>query len=84
MENLQNEYTLTADELGMVKPLIESVENLQKEAQAILRGITRVRKLDGNWSLVGDKLVKVEPRGLQPLIEPQPVTRPNGLEHREG
>jgi hypothetical protein len=58
MENLQTEYTLTADEQGMVKPLIETIENLQKETQAVLRAITRLRNLDGNWNLVGDKLVK--------------------------
>lgn len=53
------EYTLTPDELGMVKPIIETVENLQRDAQAILRAVTRHRGLEGNWNLVGDKLVKV-------------------------
>jgi septation ring formation regulator EzrA len=63
MENVQNEYELTTDELGMVKPMIEAVENLQKETQAILRAITRLRRLEGNWNLVGDKLVKIETNG---------------------
>ena len=63
MENLQNEYELTLDEQGMVKPLIETVENLQKETQAVLRAITRLRGLEGNWNLIGNKLVKVVPNG---------------------
>lgn len=57
MEN-PTEYTLTADEQGLIKPLIETVENLQRDAQAILRAITRMRNLEGNWNLIGDKLVK--------------------------
>jgi hypothetical protein len=63
MENLQNEYELTPDELGMIKPLIDTVNDLQKEAQAILRAITRLRNLDGNWTLEGTKMVKVIPNG---------------------
>jgi hypothetical protein len=66
MENLQNEYTLTADEQGMVKPLIETIENLQKETQAVLRAITRLRNLEGNWNLVGDRLVKSNGNGSGP------------------
>lgn len=58
MENLQTEYTLTTDEQAMINPLIETVENLQRDAQAILRAITRLRNLEGNWNLVGNKLVK--------------------------
>jgi hypothetical protein len=57
----QTEYALTEDEKGMVIPLIETIENLQKEVQAILRGITRLRKLDGNYTLQGDRLVRVPP-----------------------
>lgn len=63
MENLQNEYELTEDEQGLVQPLIETVENLQKETQAVLRAITRLRKLEGNWNLVGNKLIRVVPNG---------------------
>jgi hypothetical protein len=63
MENVQNEYELTTDELGMIKPMIEAVETMQKETQAVLRAITRLRNLQGNWNLVGDKLVKIEPNG---------------------
>ncbi len=57
------EYILTADEQGLIKPLIETVENLQRDAQAVLRAITRLRNLEGNWNLVGDKLVKVHQNG---------------------
>jgi hypothetical protein len=63
MENVQNEYELTTDELGMIKPMIEAVDNLQKETQAVLRAITRLRNLQGQWNLVGDKLVKIETNG---------------------
>lgn len=59
MNNEQTEYTLTADEQGLVQPLIETVETLQKETQAILRAITRHRKLEGNWNLIGNKLVRM-------------------------
>lgn len=62
MENLQNEYELTKDEQGMIQPLIETVEQLQKDAQAVLRAITRLRGLEGQWNLVGTKLVKIVPR----------------------
>jgi hypothetical protein len=60
MENLQNEYQLTSDEQGLVKPLIENIEAMQRETQAILRAITRLRALEGNWNLVGDKLVRMQ------------------------
>jgi hypothetical protein len=66
MENLQNEYTLTEDEQAMVIPMIEQIELAQKEVQAVLRAITRARKLDGNWSLVGVKLIKAERNGAGP------------------
>jgi hypothetical protein len=65
MENLQTEYTLTEDEKGMIIPIIETVENLQKEAQVVLRAITRLRGLEGQWSLMGDRLVKVKPAAQQ-------------------
>lgn len=58
MEN-PAEYTLTADEQGMVKPLVETIENLQKEVQAVLNAIIRLRRLEpGHWNLTADKLVK--------------------------
>jgi hypothetical protein len=63
MENTAEEYTLTADEQAMISPLIETVENLQRDAQAILRAITRMRNLEGNWNLNGNKLVKVTTNG---------------------
>jgi hypothetical protein len=70
MENLQTEYTLTADEQAMIQPIIETVDNLQRDAQAILRAITRLRGLEGNWNLNGNKLIKVgnapAPQQLQP------------------
>jgi hypothetical protein len=79
MENLQNEYTLTPDELGMIQPLIDNVEALQKEAQAILRAITRLRHLDGNWNLMGNKLIKVESTNAQPTrVEPAELAPANG------
>lgn len=59
MENLQTEYTLTSDEQGLVKPLIENIEAMQRETTTILRAITRLRNLEGNWNLVGDKLVRM-------------------------
>jgi hypothetical protein len=55
----QTEYSLTEDEQGMIKPLVNQIELLQKEAQSILNAISRLRKLDGNWNLMGDKLVKM-------------------------
>ena len=60
MENPQKEYTLTSDEQGMVKPLVETIENLQKEIQALLNAIIRLRHLEGgHWNLMGgEKLVK--------------------------
>ncbi len=56
-----DEYLLTPDELGMIEPIIETVDTLQKEAQVILRAITRLRGLQGDWHLVNKKLVKVDP-----------------------
>ena len=67
MDNQQNEYTLTQDEQGLVMPLIETIENLQKEAQTLLRAITRHRKLDGNWNLVGNKFVRMAAAGGKDL-----------------
>lgn len=82
MENLQNEYQLTADEMGLIKPFIDVIESQQKECQTILRAITRLRNLDGNWTLMGDRMVKIEP--IEPrALQPQPVTEPNGLAHQE-
>jgi len=63
MEQQAEEYTLTADEQALVTPLIETVENLQRDAQAILRAITRMRGLEGNWNLNGNKLIKVTTNG---------------------
>ena len=63
MENTTEEYTLTADEQAMINPLIETVDNLQRDAQAILRAITRMRNLEGNWNLTGNKLIKATTNG---------------------
>lgn len=63
MEQQAEEYTLTADEQALVTPLIETVENLQRDAQAILRAITRMRGLEGNWNLNGNRLIKVTTNG---------------------
>ncbi len=57
------EYALTADEKAMVLPLVESVSQAQLEVQAILRAIIRVRGLQGQWSLDGDRLVKAHANG---------------------
>lgn len=81
METLQTEYTLTADEQAMINPLIETVENLQRDAQAILRAITRLRSLDGNWNLVGNKLIKAA--APQPQLE-QPVLSGSTANGRNG
>ena len=62
MENTDS-YTLTADEQGMVAPLMETIENLQREVQAVLRAITRLRGLEGNYNLVDGKLIRVIPNG---------------------
>ncbi len=63
MVNLQTEYELTADEIAMVQPLIETVQNLQKETQTILNAIVRLRNLQGNYALVGNKLIKADQNG---------------------
>lgn len=79
MENLQTEYTLTADEQAMLQPIIETVDNLQRDAQAILRAITRLRKLEGQWTLEGNKLVKVA-KAPAPQ-QPQPANNAPAQEH---
>lgn len=57
----KTEYELTADEQGMIQPMMETIERLQKDVQAILNAVTRLRKLEGNWALQGNKLVLVPP-----------------------
>ena len=80
-----NEYSLTADELGMVQPMIESMENLQKEVQAILRAITRLRGLEGNYNLVGNKLVRAAAAPqLTPIARPQPTAEPELMPNGNG
>ena len=69
MEGSSDEYVLTADEMGMIKPLIDTVENLQKEAQAILRGISRVRNLQGDWVLNEKKMIRTTTTGAAPPEE---------------
>ena len=49
--------------MGLVKPLIENIEALQRDIQSILRAITRLRQLEGNWNLIDGKLIKVVPNG---------------------
>jgi hypothetical protein len=56
-----NEYILTDDEKGMIVPLIEMSQRAQSEAQSLLSAIVRLRKLEGNWTLQGDRLVKAQP-----------------------
>lgn len=58
-----NEYRLTRDELGMIDPVVKQIEFLQNEAQSLLRAITRLRGLQGNWQLEGDKLIRIEDNG---------------------
>jgi hypothetical protein len=60
-----DEYVLTDDEKGMLQPLIKASEDLQAETQAVLRAVIRLRKLEGNWTLVGDKLVRPARNGNQ-------------------
>lgn len=78
MENLQTEYELTPDEQAMVNPLIEAVENMQKDAQAILRAITRMRNLQGQWNLQGTKLIKVGDAPGPQQLQPASVADHNG------
>ena len=74
-----NEYTLTQDEQAMISPLIEAVENYQRDAQAILRAITRMRGLEGQWNLNGNKLIKVqESRPHLPVMDIQETLEPVG------
>ena len=80
MEQPTNEYTLTTDEQAMIQPIIESVENLQRDAQAILRAITRMRGLEGSWNLNGTKLVKVQSGGPAPVQEIRPTMDSAGQE----
>lgn len=63
MVNLQTEYELSADEMGMVQPMIDTVQNVQKELQCILNAIVRLRNLQGSFSLVGNKLIKADQNG---------------------
>lgn len=57
------EYTLTEEEQALILPIVQTVEELQTEARTILRAISRVRKLDGNWTLQGNRLIKVNGNG---------------------
>jgi hypothetical protein len=60
----QTEYTLTPDELGLLMGPQADLEAVQGQIRGILNAIIRFRKLgDGQWSLNGDKLVKVNPQG---------------------
>jgi hypothetical protein len=58
-----NEYILTDDEKGMIQPLMETATQVQNETQSVLRAIIRLRKLEGDWTLQGDKLLKVHTNG---------------------
>jgi hypothetical protein len=77
------EYTLTADEQAMINPLIETVENLQRDAQAILRAITRLRGLEGQWNLNGNKLIKMGAAPVLPLPA-SPALQPAGTADHNG
>jgi hypothetical protein len=57
-----NEYTLTADEKGMLDELTSQIQFLQNEAQSVLRGIMRFRRLAGEgWNLDGGTLKRPQP-----------------------
>jgi hypothetical protein len=58
-----NEYMLTDDEKGMLQPLLEMQKQIESEAQGLLRAIIRLRRLDGNWSLNGDRLIQANTNG---------------------
>jgi hypothetical protein len=73
MEQIES-YTLTEDERGMVQPLIDTVNQLQNETQILLRSIIRLRKLEGDWTLQGDRLVRAQrpmPIPLPPAAMPE-------------
>lgn len=55
---MQNEYQLNETEKELCAQISADLAEVQARAQAVLTTIVRVRKLDGNWTLSGDKLVK--------------------------
>jgi hypothetical protein len=53
-----NEYQLTPDEKELIAAtVLYHQQQVLAEVNAILRAIARSRKLDGNWTLEGDKLI---------------------------
>jgi hypothetical protein len=58
-----NEYLLSDDEKGMVQPLVDRVAEVQAETKTLLGAIMRLRKLEGEWILQGDRLVKLHLNG---------------------
>lgn len=74
---IQTEYFLTDDEKGMIVPLLEYMQNANREANAIIAAICRLRKLPGNWQLDNERLIRTDINRLEP------VPQSNGLAHRE-
>lgn len=56
-----DEYVLAPDEKAMLDSISSQVRDLQADAQAVLRCITRIKGLQGNWTLADDnsKLTRV-------------------------
>lgn len=57
-----NEYTLSREEAALIAELQTAISALQQQLEGACKLIIRQQSLgDGNWSLNGDKLVRVDP-----------------------
>jgi len=54
----EDEYEPTADERALIDTVCKPMAALQADLLAILRTIIRLRKLNGNWTWNGKKIVR--------------------------
>jgi hypothetical protein len=55
-----NEYQLTEEEFKLVAEYQQNLTAIQQQLEGACKLIIRQQKLDGQWTLQGNKLVKVE------------------------
>lgn len=68
-DNVVSEYEMTAEEVAVIREFDVAMAELNSQKQGALRMIAKQQKLEGMLDLVGNKLVRREEPGPQPVLK---------------
>ena len=70
---MENEFKLTPEELSLVADFRNAIAAMNQQLEGAIKMLIRRNKLEGDWRLADDKLLKVEPPKEEALPSPKPI-----------